>query len=247
MINDITLIPLTEKEIILERLGKLPPEIWLLADCRTNDQRAHWDECKKYFMWLRRLLKDYFSGGKEALALDLLPLKEKQTWINERDKYIHLYDIIHYSWGAIRKALEKMPEVDMIGSPGEMLIKILEWKSAGMFAECHESTPPARSRFSSQKAYQEYQKILKYKSPEEAIAALPKEQLRLDTYRCFCLVVAEQEARKDSLLRRKLSAYYRAYNDVQADLYAQTHGRKKEPGYQWVNDCKEPLTKKKQG
>lgn len=246
MIDGASLIPVTEREAILERLGNLPPEVWLLADCHTEDQRTHWSNCKLYFLWLKRLLKDYFGGGKEALALDLLPLKQKQFWINERDKYIHLYDIIHYSWGAIRRALEKIELANTAHSPGEMLIKVLEWKAASMFAECHDMTRPALSRLSPQKAYREYQKTLKYKSPEEAIANLSKDHLRLDAYRGFCLIVAEQEARKDSLLRRKLSAYYRAYNDVQSDLYAQINPRKKnEPGHQWVNGHKEPLTKKK--
>lgn len=242
MIDGASLIPLNEKEAILERLGNLPPEIWLLADCHTDDQRTHWSDCKLYFMWLKRLLKDYFAGGEEAQALDLLPLKEKQFWAKERDSYINLYGIIHYSWGAIRRALEKT-QVDTIHSPGEMLIKVLDQKATMMFYGCTEYAPPEFGRFSPRKVYTEYRKTFKYKSPQEAIANLSKEKLRPDAYRRFCLTIAEQEARRDSYLREKLTYYYRKWSELDAELYAQNHPRKGEPGYQWVNGRKEALSK----
>jgi hypothetical protein len=138
--------------------------------------------------------------------------------------------------------------MDTIRSPGEMLVKILEWKAAMMFYGCTEYAPPELSRFSPRKAHTEYLKIFKYKSPEEAIANLSKEQLRLDGYRGFCLAVAAQEARRDSYLREKLTYYYRKRAEIDAELYAQIHPRKGEPGHQWVNGYKKPLgksTKKK--
>lgn len=229
-----------EKQAILDKLADLPPEIWLSTDCHTDDQRDHWNDCKQYFGWLRLLLKDYFSG-QETQGLDLLPLKDKQFWINHRDTYLKLYDIIQYSWSAIRKTLEKIQD-DTISSPGQMLIEILEWKAALMFGECtnhlpHELNRFSLNRFSPRQEYEEYRKRFKKRK------SLEKEELWMNPYHFFCLTIAAKEACKDSLLDEKLSVYLKLYAEVESDLYKELHPRRKRRGHQWVNGQKEPLSK----
>jgi len=239
-------IPEGQQPKILKQVDESPPLGWLLEDCNTADRRQHWMEVKRLYQLLHAALKAYFSGDKSVF--NDLPKKQKEFAALMRDDYLSLYGVLHDGWDVISEELKHIDSY-VASSPGEMLVKIIEWECVGVFCSAFPEIDPCGNGFrdfSPQKAYRRWSEDRK---PGTKISKTElKKRLRENWSHCYrglCLAVCTQAARTDPTLKRKLQEYRRVSAELQENLYKDAHPRKQAKGWAWRNGIR--LEGQKQG
>ncbi|MEP0917010.1 hypothetical protein NC981_09275 [Leptolyngbya sp. DQ-M1] len=232
----------------IDRLKNLPELTWLM-ECRTDEQREHWRDCREFCQILKNLLNDYFSGN--ASDLSQLSKDERTYWTLHRDRWIALYNLIQQAWFDILQAVQEHGlQADFPNQSGEMLILMLKMWAAEMFSPCVIGVHPELGRFSPRKAHTAYlnrnkpialPENLTLEEWRKRFSKADREMMTFSVHETFCLLVCEQVAKKDRLLKDKLKTFRRIEADIEQINYAMIHPRKKVQGYQWVNGRKERL------
>lgn len=230
-------MPETDGKALVKTLNDFPPITWLYNDCKTTDQKAHWAEVKKFNQFVKTLLDNYFAG-KSSPALDAMQLKDKQFWINFTDSYLRLYDLVRYCWHSISADATLNGFENFPSSPGEMLVRIVEFETAQQLWDCTEYASPKVAKFSPCNAYKQLEPKTKTIAD---LRSLPKEDLWFNAYRRFCLLACHRDSKRDSLLKKKLKQFLVLEAEITAELRSMAHPSQRLQGYQWVNGVKQPL------
>ncbi|MBD1844012.1 hypothetical protein H6F89_11490 [Cyanobacteria bacterium FACHB-63] len=232
----------------IDRLKNLPDLVWLM-DCRTDEQKEHWKDCRLMCLFIRKLLEDYFSGM--ATDLSPLPKADRTYWMLHRERWTALYNVIQHAWTDIfQAAKEDGLEADFPSQPGEMLILMFRMWAAEMFAPCVIGLHPELGRFSPRKAYTAYSnrnkpialpENLTLENWRKRFSKTDREMMTFSVHETYCLLICGRVAKQDRLLKDKLKTFRRIEANIEQSNYAMIHPRKKVQGYQWINGYKNSL------
>lgn len=222
----------------ISRLKTLPDNAWL-KDCRTNEQTEHWHDCKMLCSFLQKLLKDYFSGRESVLPG--MSKGDRDFWIMQRDRWIKLYGAIQLGWSHIRSAAQR-DDISIPDQPGAMLIVLLEQWASGLFAPCVVGFHPKMGHFSPRKAHLDYlnRYKLQLQRPLEKLKPHERQVWHFSAYENYCQIVLAKAAKGDRLLKQKLKEFSRVEAELETQLMAMAHPRKKLKGHQWLNGHQSP-------
>lgn len=251
------LIDEQSKQLMLATVNGLPP-LECLANCQTQDQRLHWDSCRRGYRLLKEELEAYFQG--RGSQIPFLPNAERRYWGAMRARYLKWYAVAQYGWahietGFINNCGTSLSEYSgfsgvAVDSPGKALIRVLE-------DECLLSLEQAFRpyyRFAPSK----YRKLNKRHKRINNGKAKPHEIKRHTSevkqefqsatrYLAFsqtCIDFCESQAVNDEELSRLVQDYYEASERVCIAIDAAIHPNKKMVGWEWKNGIRRNMDSK---
>lgn len=239
--SDITLansIP-PEWQGAIDRLKNLPDSGWL-DECRTDEQTELWHDCRMLCAFLRKLLKDFFSGRESDLSP--MPKRDRDFWFLLRDRWLKFYAAIQQGWGYLRTAAAK-DGVFIYETPGEMLIALLDEWALSLFSPCIIGLHPSLGGFSPRRTYTAYQQRHRRKEAVKTLKAADREMLRFMAHEVYCSSVLTTAAKSDKSLKRAVNDFLRTEAEIEAALIAMAHPRKGLQSHQWVNGRKTAVYK----
>ena len=249
-----TIVPKEERDLIINYFDSIPNPVWETL-CDTDDRKEQFKLCQHWSLLLRSSFTAYFSGQAWELETDdkdfhdLFRLKFR--------RYLEIYNVIWHSWKHISESAHKIYEIlpkppngKHPGSPGEMLMAIIEFESLGILASLF---PEWRSgnfyeSFSPRRSYERNRQFNKLKSKFIDTSIKPTELKELKklskqkkkdyrenfiffSYTIICLGIARKHYQKGDNIERSLNEINLIESDIHRLELKTLHPRSKMPGY----------------
>ena len=244
-------ISLVEQEAILKALEDTPPEDWrewLKSKGGSYEQIQHWYKVKGHFKLIYQALKDYFSGNKSILQDLTFTTSQRDHVALLVDSYISLYGVLQWGWEYIQNFFQKLKIPFEYKTPGQVLIAILEDKSAQLFCESlmpyTNFSPTYLKKFFAQKPDQDG-KSQKGKAAKGVEVWMKhhfysKDVERLDYRYRLCLIACEKAPKSDKTMHRKLAEYDQHLSSLTCSTSKHlSHTR----SHQWINGTRKEGTR----
>lgn len=243
------------KQLTLAAVDGLPPRE-RLGDCRTQDQRMHWDSCRRGYRLLREELEAYFQG--RGSQIPFLPSPERRYWGAMRSRYLDWYAVAQYGWAYIEAGFfengTKVSEYSSASSgvaadsPVGALAKVLEdecflfldqaFRPYYQFAPSkYRKMNQRQKRIDSGKAKPHEIKRHETEIKQEFLSAVP--------YLAFsqkCIDLCESQASNDEELSRLIQRYYEASERVCKAIDSAIHPSKKMVGCEWQHGIRSEMS-----